>query len=56
MVVALLIKAVVLPVYVSLGTPNMSLAASSPNIENTHTAVVQVPEVGVTRRYLMSRS
>jgi len=28
MVVALFIKAVVLPVYVSLGSPDMSLAAS----------------------------
>jgi len=53
MVVALLIETAVPPVYVSVGSPDMSLAASSPSFKNTDTAVVQVSEVGVTGRYLM---
>jgi hypothetical protein len=43
----------VLPVHFSLGSPDISLAASSPTIKNTRTSVVQVSEVGVTGRYLM---
>jgi hypothetical protein len=52
MVVALLIKAVVLHVYVSLGSPDMSLATSTPSTKNTRTAVEQIPEVGMTGPYL----